>query len=95
MQWRVQGTASKTLRIDFFAAMDAFSETAFSNAGQSFLHHLQKLALVIALAKEKLFGVGTGGAIGNVLGRIFVGGATVGLSAGNSAAQVLLALCHG
>jgi len=80
----------QTLGVDFCAAVDAFPEAAFANARQSFIHHLQELPLVVALAEQKLFGVGTGGAIGDVLGRIFIGGAPVGLRAGDGSAQLLL-----
>jgi hypothetical protein len=48
------------------------------------------LPLVIALAEEKFFGVGAGGAIRNVLSRVFVGGAAISLRAGDGAAQFLL-----
>jgi len=80
----------QTLGIDFFAAVDTLSETAFADASQSFIYHLQELPLIVALAEKKLLGVGTGGAIGDVLGRIFIGGAPVGLRAGDGSAQFLL-----
>ena len=80
----------QTLGVDFFAAVDAFPEAAFADARQSFIHHLQELPLIIALAEKKLLGVGTGGAIGDVLGRIFIGGAPVRLRAGDGSAQFLL-----
>jgi citrate lyase synthetase len=70
--------------------MDALTEAAFANSQQSALYHLQELAIVVALAEEKLFGVGTGGAVGNILRGVFVGGAAVGLGAGNRTAQILL-----
>src|SRR5580658_5736918 len=84
------GHSLQTLGIDLFAAMDALAEAAFADARQSLIHHLQQLPLVVALAEKKFLGVGTGGAIGNVLGRVFVGGASVCLGAGDRAAQVLL-----
>jgi hypothetical protein len=84
------GHGFETFGVDFFSAMDALAKTAFANAQQSPIHHLQKLAIVVALAKEKFFGVGTRGAIGNILRGIFVGGAAISLSAGNGTAQILL-----
>ena len=80
----------QALGVDFFAAVDTLSEAAFADARQSFIHHLQELPLVVALAEKKLLGVGTGGAIGNVLGRVFIGGAPIGLRAGDRPAQLLL-----
>ena len=61
--------------------MDALAEAAFADARQRSLDHLQELPLIVALAEEKLFGVGTGGAVGDVLRRILIGGAPVGLGA--------------
>src|SRR5271169_5313463 len=84
------GYSLQALGIDLFAAVDALAEAAFADARQRFLHHLQKLPLVVALAEEKFFGVGTGGAIGDILRRVFVGGAAVGLSARHRTPQILL-----
>src|SRR5580692_5712393 len=56
------GDGFEALGVDLFAAMDAFAEAAFADAGKSLVDHLQGLAVVIALAKQELFGVGTGGA---------------------------------
>src|SRR5580658_1357723 len=78
----------QSLGVDLFAAVDAFAKAAFANAGQRPLDHLQQLPLVVALAEQKLFGVRTGGAVGNVLRRIFIGRAAVGLGARYRAAQV-------
>jgi hypothetical protein len=70
--------------------VDALAEAAFADARQRSIHHLQQLPLIIALAEEKFLGVGTGSAVGDVLGGVFVGGAAVGLGAGDGAAQILL-----
>jgi hypothetical protein len=78
------------LGIDLFAAVDALAKAAFADARQRFLHHLQQLPLVVALAEQKFFGVGTGCAVGNVLRRVFIGRAAVGLRARHRAPQVLL-----
>src|SRR5580698_9067018 len=78
------------LGVDFLAAVDALAEAAFANAHQRLLHHLQKLPLVVALAEQKFLGVGAGGAVGNVLGRILVRRAPVLLRAVHGAAQILL-----
>src|SRR6202050_4610496 len=84
------GHSLEALGIDFLAAMDALAEAAFANPRQRPLHHLQQCPLVIALAEKKLFGVGTGSAVGNVLRRIFVRRAPIRLGAGDCAPQILL-----
>ena len=84
------GHSFEALGVDFFPAVDALAKTAFANARQSLLHHLEQLALIVALAEQELLGVGTGGAVGNVLRRILVGRAPVGLGARHGAAQILL-----
>src|ERR1700723_1279505 len=78
------------LGVDLFAAMNALAKAAFANARQRLFHHLQQLPLIIALAKEKLFCVGTSSAVGNVLRRVFVRGAAIRLRPRDGAAQVLL-----
>jgi hypothetical protein len=80
----------QALGVDFFAAVDAFAEAAFADAGQGLINHLQQLALIVALAEEKFLVVGTGGAVGDILRRVFVGGTSVGLVAVHRAAQLLL-----
>jgi hypothetical protein len=77
----------ETLGVDFLAAGDAFSKAAFANASESSIHHVEQLAIVIALAEEKFLVIGAGGAIGNVLRGLFVGGTTVLLIADNHVAQ--------
>ena len=84
------GHGFKPFGVDLFAAMDALAETAFPDPRQRSLHHLQELPLVVALAEEKLLGVRTGSAVGDVLGRVFVGGPAIGLGAGDRAPQILL-----
>src|SRR5208282_6778934 len=81
------GDSFKTLGIDFFAAGDAFSEAAFTDARESAINHVEQLAVVVALAEEELLVVGTGGAICDVLSGFFVGGTTVLLIADNHVAQ--------
>ncbi len=84
------GHSLQPLGIDLFAALNALAKAAFTDAHQRSLDHLQQLPLVIALAEKKFFGVGTGGAIGNILRRVFIGRAAVGLRARHRAAQILL-----
>lgn len=84
------GHGFQALAVDLFAAGDAFPETTFANARQGSIHHHQKLAIVIALAEEELLCVRTGGAVGDVLGSVLVGGAAISLIASHSAAQFLL-----
>src|SRR6202035_4693174 len=84
------GHSLKALGVDFFTAVDALAKTSLPDARQRFLHHLQELPLVIALAEQKLLRVGTGGAVGNVLGGVLVGGAAVCLGTGDRSAQILL-----
>ena len=83
------GHGFETLGVDLFPAGDAFSEAAFANAGERSIHHVEQLAVVVALAKEKLLVVGAGGAVGNVLCSLVVRGATVLLIAYNHVAQLL------
>src|ERR1700684_3898077 len=64
----------EALGIDFFATGDTFAEATLPDARQSALDHLQKLTVVIALVKQELFGVRAGGAVGDVLRRIFIDG---------------------
>src|SRR5262244_596391 len=66
------GNCLQPLGVDVLAAGDAFAETAFAYARQSAFDHLQQLAVVIALVKQELFVVGTGGAVGNILRRVFI-----------------------
>ncbi len=69
MQWRVHGTASRRLALISSPQADAFAEAAVANPDQRALHHLQHLALVAALAKEKFLGIGVRRPVGNVLSR--------------------------
>ena len=61
------GDGFQSLGVDFFAAGNAFSEAAFANARKRAFDHVEQLPVVVALAEEKLLGVGTGGAIGDIL----------------------------
>ena len=80
----------EALRVDFFSAGDAFAEAAFAEARESAIHHLEQLAVVIALAEEKFFIVRTGGAIGDILGGLVVRATAVLLVAGHHVTQFLL-----
>src|SRR5271166_2780905 len=84
------GHSLEALRVDFLPAVDAFAEAAFPDACQRSFHHLQELAVVVTLAKQKLFGIGTGRPVGNILGRIFVGRTAICLGTRYGAAQILL-----
>jgi hypothetical protein len=84
------GHSLQPLGVDFLAAMDAFTEAAFADPRQRFINHLQQLPLVVALAEQKLLGVGTGRAVRDVLRRVFVSGAAVRLGARDRPAQILL-----
>jgi len=84
------GHSLEALGIDLFTAVDALAEVALADSRQRSIHHLQQLPLVVALAEKKLFGVGAGSAIGDVLSGVFVGGATVRLGSGDRAPKFLL-----
>src|SRR5208337_857844 len=43
------GHGFEALGVDLFAARNAFSEAAFADASQSAIHHVEQLAVVIAL----------------------------------------------
>src|SRR5580698_474804 len=79
----------QTLGINFFAAGDAFPKTAFADARQSTVHHIEQLAVVITLAEKKFLVVGAGSAVGDVLSGLIVGGATVLLITDNHLAQFI------
>src|SRR5450432_3030758 len=83
------GDGIQPLGIDVSAAMNALAKIALAQPHQRLIHHLQQLALVIALAEEKFLGVGTGGSVGDVLRRIFVRRAAVFLRAVDRDAQLL------
>lgn len=78
------------LGIDLLAAGDAFAKAALANARQRALDHLQQLAVVVALMKEKFLGVRTGRAVGDVLRRILIDRAPVLLRTRDHAAQLVL-----
>ncbi len=80
----------QALGINLFAAGNAFSETTFTNARQGSFDHVEQLAIVVALAEEKFFGVRAGGTIGDILRGLFIGCATVLLVARHHVAQFLL-----
>jgi hypothetical protein len=84
------GDGFQSLGVDFLAAVDAFAKVAFANANKSFIDHLQGLTIVVALTEQEFLGVGTGGAVSDVLGSILVGRAAVGLGTIHGAAQFLL-----
>src|SRR6266571_444458 len=71
----------QALGVDLFATAYAFTELSFADAQQRGFHHLQQLAIIVALRKKKFFGVRAGCAISDVLGGILVGYATVFFSA--------------
>jgi len=81
------GHGFEALGVDLFAAGNAFSEAAFADASESAINHVEQLAVVVALAEEEFLVVGTGGAIGDVLSRLIVGGTAVLLIADNHVAQ--------
>src|ERR1035438_3680348 len=83
------GHGFEALGIDLFAAGDAFSEAAFADARESAVDHVEQLAIVVALAEKKFLGVGTGGAVGNVLRCLVIGGASVLLVPDHHLAQFL------
>jgi hypothetical protein len=83
------GHGFEPLGVDLFAAGDAFSEAAFTDAGKRIVNHVEQLAVVVALTEEKFLVVGTCGAIGDVLRGFIVGGATVLLIAHDHVAQFL------
>jgi hypothetical protein len=78
------------LAVDLFPARNAFAECAFADPSQRTLHHLQELAVIIALGKKKFFGVRTGCAVGNILRRIFIHGSAILLCAHHDPSQILL-----
>src|ERR1700678_133006 len=71
------GNSFQALGVDLFAAGDAFSKTAFANAGKSPVNHVEQLAVVVALAEKEFLVIGTGSAVGNVLSCLIIGGTAV------------------
>src|SRR5712691_8551085 len=84
------GDGFEALRVDFFSAGNAFTEAAFAETGERAVHHLEQLAVVVALAEEKFLVVRTGGAIGDVLGGLVIRTTAVLLVAGHHVAQFFL-----
>ena len=84
------GDRFQALGINLLATRDALAEGALPNSIQRAFHHLQGLALVVALVKQEFLVIGTGGAIRDILCRIFVGAPPVLLGAGDVSAQLLL-----
>jgi len=64
------GHRLQALGVDLLSAGDTLPEAAFANAAQSAVHHLQELAVVIALRKQKFLVVGVGRPVSDVLGRL-------------------------
>jgi hypothetical protein len=81
------GHGIEAFGVDFFSAGDAFSEAAFADASESAIDHVEKLPVVVALAEEEFLVVGAGGAVGDVLRGLVIGGATILLIADNHVAQ--------
>lgn len=71
------GNGFQPLGIDLIATAYALAKSAFSDPLESGFHHRQKLPVIIALRKEKLFGIGTGCAVGNILRRVLISDAAV------------------
>ena len=84
------GDGFQSLGVDFITAAHTLAKSAFADAQQSGLHHLQELAVIVALGKEELFGVRAGRAIGDVLRCILVGNAAIFFGAAYRFAQGLL-----
>src|ERR1700722_1069334 len=80
----------QALGVDLLAARDALSKTALANTRQRALDHLQQLPVIIALVKEKFFGVRAGSAVGNVLRRILIDRTPVLLRTRDHAPQLML-----
>src|SRR5277367_5342157 len=79
----------KTLGVDLFAAGYAFSKAAFAYARQGTINHVEQLTVIVALAEKELLVVRTGGAVGDVLRGLIVGGAAVLLIADHHVAQLV------
>jgi hypothetical protein len=77
------------LGIDLFATGNTLSETAFSNASERAIHHVQELTVVVALTEEKFLVIGTRSAISDVLRRLIIGGAPVLLILDNHLTQLV------
>jgi len=75
------GHSLQALRVNFLSAVDALAKAAFADTRQSLFNHLQQLPFIVALAEQKFLGVGTSGAVGNILRGILVSGAAIRLGA--------------
>jgi hypothetical protein len=84
------GHRFQALGIYFPATRDAFSELAFAHARQCPFDHLQQLAVVIALMKQELLGIGARGAVRNVLRRILIHGPAILFDTRHHAAELAL-----
>ena len=84
------GHGLQPLGVDLVATGDALAEVTLPDSVQGAIHHLQKLAIIVALMKEEFLVVRVGSAIGDILRRIFVRRTTVYLISIHRATQFLL-----
>src|ERR1700704_2644137 len=65
------------LGIDFIAAIHTLAKLAFPDTLKGSLDHRQKLAIIVALGKEKFLGIRTGCAVSNILRRVLIGNTSI------------------
>lgn len=71
------GYGLQALGIDLGAAGYALTEAALTDTLQRAIHHLQQLAIVVALMEEEFLVIGVGSPIGDVLCGFHVGVAAI------------------
>src|ERR1039458_8288391 len=86
------GNGFQALGIDLRLAGNTLAKSAFPNAVQRRAHHLQELALGVALVEQEFLVVGISGAVGDVLGRFHIGLTAVLRGPSHSLPQLALAV---
>src|SRR5215475_952866 len=79
----------QTLGVDLLATVDALTEAAFADTRKGVFHHLQKLALVVALMEQEFLVVRIRRLVGDVLRRIVIRRAAVLFGSRHRPPQVL------
>src|SRR5271166_2103858 len=86
------GYGFQPLGVDLLSTGDALTEGPFANTVERAVHHLQELALIVALGKQKFLVIGIGRPISDVLCRFQIGVTPVLSCAIHSVAQFSLAV---
>ena len=76
--------------IDLITAAHAFAERAFADSLKGSFHHVEQLAIIVALREKELLGIGVCRAISYILCRILIRDSTIFFRTADRLAQRLL-----